>query len=85
MVPLSERRHRIYESEMPEVVEGLKLHLLQLLKEKEEPEKAERALRVLFRLMSGGKGRIKYPDFSWDYLEHFIMFHRDELKLQIDR
>jgi len=52
MVPMSERRHRIYESEMPEVIEGLKLHLLQLLKKEEEPERAEQAFRVLYRLMS---------------------------------
>ena len=82
MVPMSERRHRIYEGEMPEVIEGLKLHLLQLLKEMKEPERAEQAFRVLYRLMSGGKGRIKYPKFDWSFLGYFLEFYRERLELQ---
>ena len=82
MVPMSERRHRISESEMPEVIEGLKHHLLQLLKKEEEPERAEQAFRVLYRLMSGGKGRIKYPEFSWGSLDYFLEYHKDELQLR---
>jgi len=46
MVPLSERRHRIQEHEIPEVVEGLKLRLSQLLEEREEEDKAEIAFRI---------------------------------------
>ena len=79
---MSERRHRIYESEMPEVIEGLKLHLFKLLKEKKEPERAEQAFRVLCRLMSGGKGRIKYLEFSWSKLDYFLEYHKDELQLR---
>lgn len=78
MVPLSERRHRIYEEEVPEVIEGLKLRLLELLEEKTEPEKAELGFRVLYRLMSDKPGRPKYPEYSWDFLDYFLGYHRDK-------
>ena len=81
MVPLSERRHRIYEEEVPEVIEGLKLRLLDMLEEKTEPEKAELGFHVLYRLMSDKPGRPKYPEFSWGLLDHFLDFHRDKLRV----
>ena len=81
MVPLSERRHRIYEEEVPEVIEGLKLRLFKLLEEKTEPEKAELGFRVLYRLMRDKPGRPKYPDFSWDLLYNFIDYYREDLKV----
>jgi hypothetical protein len=31
-----------------------------------------RAFRTLFRLVHGGPGRPKYPEFDWDYLEYFL-------------
>jgi hypothetical protein len=71
MVPLSERRHRIYESEIPAVKEGLKLLLLELNETREDREKAEAACRVLFRLAKKDPGRPKYPEFSWSTLENF--------------
>ena len=72
MVPLSGRRHRLYEREIPEVVAGLKLRLDQLLWEQEDKEKAMVAFRCLHRLLGGGVGRPKYPEFSWDYLGYFL-------------
>ena len=80
MVPLFDRRHRIYEEEVPEVIEGLKLRLFKLLEEKTEPEKAELGFRVLYRLMSDKPGRPKYPEFSWEFLDYFLEYHRDKLR-----
>ena len=41
MVPLSERRHRLYPHEIPEVIYGLILRLEKLTGERNEEEKAE--------------------------------------------
>jgi len=72
MVPLSERRHRLYKLEIPDVILGLKLRLEQLLKEKNDLERTEVAFHCLYRLLEGGHGRPKYPNFSWVYLEHYL-------------
>ena len=68
MVPLSERRHRLYENEIPEVVEGLKLRLSQLLEKMEEEDKAEITFRVFYRLTQDEPGR----------RAHVVFFKRDE-------
>ena len=78
MVPLSERRHRLYGDEIPEVIEGLKLRLERMLEAEEDPERAEIAFRALYRLVHGSPGRPKYPEFSWGYLSHFLD-HFDEI------
>ena len=65
MVPLSERRHRLYSQEIPEVVLGLRLRLEQLLTERKERERAEVAFHALYRLLEGSPGRPRYPRFSW--------------------
>jgi hypothetical protein len=54
------------------VIEGLGLRLEALWDAKEDPERAEIAFRTLFRLVYGGPGRPKYPEFSWDNLSHFL-------------
>jgi hypothetical protein len=72
MVPLSERRHRLYGDEIPEVIEGLRLRLEALWDAKEDSERAEIAFRALYRLVHGGPGRPKYPRFSWDYLGYYL-------------
>ena len=72
MVPLSERRHRLYEREIPEVIYGLALLLKQLLKERREAERAEVAYRCLYRLIWADVGRPRYEKFSWDYLDNFL-------------
>ena len=46
MVPMSERRHRIYESEISAVKSGLRLLLEKLLRKRDEPEQAEVAFIV---------------------------------------
>ncbi len=74
---MSERRHRLYSHEIPEILEGLRLRLEELLEKREDSERAEVAFRALYRL--GGKtvGRPKYLKFSWEvleqYLEHFAV------------
>ena len=72
MVPLSERRHRLYSHEIPEVVEGLMLRLEVLLERREDLERAEVAFRAMYRLEGGRVGRPKYPEFSWDFLEQYL-------------
>ena len=66
MVPLSERRHRLYTPEIPEVKRGLKLRLQELYEAKEDREAAEIAFRALFRLSRDEPGRPKYPEFTWE-------------------
>ena len=81
MVPLSERRHRIYEEEVPEVIEGLKLRLFKPLEKKTEPEKAELGFRVLYGLMRDKPRRPNYTLFSWDLLHNFVDYYRKNLKV----
>ena len=68
MVPLSERRHRLYSNQLPEVVEGLRLRLEHLLEARDDLERAEIAFRTLYRLLDTGVGRPKYPEFNWQNL-----------------
>jgi hypothetical protein len=72
MVPLSERRHRLYINELPQVVEGLRLRLEHLLETKEDQESAEIAFRTIYRLQNRDAGRPKYPEFSWDFLSYYL-------------
>ena len=71
MVPLSERRHRLYSHEIPEVKRGLKLRLQELCEAKEDREAAEIAFRALFRLSRGKPGRPKYQEFTWENIEYW--------------
>jgi hypothetical protein len=59
---LSEKRHRLYSYEIPEVMEGLFLRLETLAEERKEEEKARIVFRALYRLMFVKKGgRPGYP------------------------
>ena len=71
-VPLSERRHRLYSHEIPEIIEGLRLRLMALLEKREEPERAEVAFHTFYRLEGGIVGRPKYPEFSWANLKLYL-------------
>jgi hypothetical protein len=75
---LSERRHRLYTPEIPEVKRGLKLRLRELCEAKEDLEAAETAFRALFRLSRDEPGRPKYPEFTWDMVERYLVHHEDE-------
>jgi hypothetical protein len=61
---LSERRHRLYTPEIPEVKRGLKLRLRELCEAREDREAAEIAFRALFCLSRDEPGRPKYPEFT---------------------
>ncbi len=79
MVPLSEKRHRLYKHEIPEVIKGLILRLEKLTEEKKEEEKAKTTFHTLYRLMFVRKGgRPKYPEFSWAVAETFLSRYKDE-------
>ena len=79
MVPLSEKRHRLYSHEIPEVIQGLLLRLETLEKERKAEEKAKVAFRTLYRLMFAEKGgRPKYPEFSWSEAQVFVEMYKDE-------
>ena len=72
MVPLSEARHRIYQSEMSEVIEGLRMRSEKHYEDKTDSENAEICFRVLYRLAMKVKGRPKYPKFSWETLRMLL-------------
>jgi len=75
---LSEKRHRLYNHEIPEVIEGLRLRLETLLEEKRNQEKAEVAFRTLHRLMFAEKGgRPKYPVFTWSNVKATAEAYKD--------
>ncbi len=80
MVPLSERRHRLYRREIPEVNKGLRLRCLQLLENREDEESAEIAFRTLYRLTREEPGRPKYPKFTWNILDHFLEYYEEEIE-----
>ena len=66
MVPMSERRHRIYEAEISAVKSGLRLLFEKLLVDRDEPEQAEVAFKLLQRLNFTKPGRPNYQKFSWE-------------------
>ncbi len=79
MVPLSEKRHRLYPHEIPKVINGLILYLEKLTEERKEEEKAEITYRTLYRLMLAEKGgRPKYPEFSWNAAQTFIDIYKEK-------
>jgi len=79
MVPLSEKRHRLYPPEIPEVIQGLILRLEMLVEERKEEAKAKIAFRTLYRLIFAEKGgRPKYPEFTWSSAQVFVKMYKDE-------
>jgi len=78
MVPLSERRHRLYTPEIPEVKRGLKLRLRELCETEKDREAAEIAYRALFRLSGDEPGRPKYPEFTWQLAEYWADLYEPE-------
>jgi len=77
MVPLSEKRHRLYFHEMPEIIQGLILRLEQLAEDRKEEEKARIAFNTLYRLMFVKGGRPKYPEFSWSNALAFTKYKEE--------
>ena len=80
MVPLSEKRHRHYNHEVPEIIQGLFLQLEQLAKMREEKETARIVFRTLYRLMfAEGGGRPSYPPISCQDAQELIDQYKYEL------
>jgi len=81
---LSERRHRLYQSEIPEVILGLRLRLIQLLEEKNDSERAQLTYRCMHRLLERNLGRPKYPEFSWEYLSYYVYEGEEHILNRLD-
>jgi hypothetical protein len=78
-MPLSDKRHRLYPHEIPEIIQGLILRLEKLVAEGNEEEKAKIAFRTLYRLIYVNKGgRPGYPPFTWKDAEAFVYQFKDE-------
>ena len=79
MVPLSaqgERRHRLHPEEVPEVLEGLKLRLLQHLETEEDLPRAVIAFRAFYRLMTHQVGRPNYPEpVTWNTIAEWLEWY----------
>ena len=78
LVPLSERRHRLNNDEIPAVIAGLMLYLERLLEKKDDRASAETAFQAFYRLRNDKPGRPSYPEFSWDLIEYYT-FNYDEV------
>jgi hypothetical protein len=77
---MSEKRHRLYPNEIPEVLQGLVLRLEKLLIEKKYEEQAKITFRILYRLIYAEKGgRPKYPPFTWRNAEAIVTMYKDAL------
>ena len=70
---ISEKRHRLANDEIPEGIHGLRLPLIELLKDRKNVEEAEIAYRCFTRLFWDKPGRPKYENFSWDYLSYLVI------------
>jgi len=77
LVPMSERRHRIYEDEFEQVFRGLLLRLVQLLETEEDQMSAEIVLRFLNRLYTTRRGRPSYPEFTWSHAREMYKLYSE--------
>ena len=75
---MTEKRHRLYEEEIPEVILGLHLRLKQLLEKREDAKTAETTYNCIYRLLEEKPGRPKYPKFDWDYLSYLVEDNGEE-------
>jgi hypothetical protein len=76
--PLSARRYRIYQHEIPELIQGLLLRLEKLAEKRNDKEKAEIVFKALYRLMFVEIGRPRYPVFTWDNADELIETYKDK-------
>ena len=68
-----DRRHRLHEFEVPEVIKALRLLLLDYLERKEDLYNAEIAFKAFFRLIKHQSGRPDYPNpLNWQVMEEYI-------------
>ena len=77
---MSTRKYRLCDGQRREVVEGLRLRLMQLLEEKEDLEAATHALHALHRLTDPQQQRPRYPKpVTWDLIESYLKGDRTQL------
>ncbi len=70
---LSQRRPRLHPEDVPEVIEGLRLRLLQYLKTRNDIYGATVSFRAFYRLSTYRKGRPGYPSpVTWGVIESFV-------------
>ena len=68
-----ERRHRLQGFEVPEVIEGLRLRLMEHLESRDDKLRAEIAFRAYFRLSQHRPGRPKYPrPLTWQIMDEYV-------------
>ena len=79
MVPLPEKRHRIYEDELEQVTKGLILRLGELLESEEDQESVKVVFRIMFRFLNLRRGRPDYPEFSWSAARQMYETYNDQL------
>ena len=72
-VSYSQRRHRLNSDEVPEVIEGLRLRLLQHLKTRDDIYGATVSFRAYYRLSTYCRGRPSYPNpITWDLIDSYV-------------
>jgi len=65
------RRH-VHDFEVPDIIAGLRLRLLEYLETKDNLLGAEIAFRAYYRLMESKRGRPDYPEpVTWGLIEDF--------------
>ena len=73
-----ERRHRIRENEISEVVEGLKIRLWYHIHTRDSLTSATNAYTALFRLTNPSAGQPRYDDpITWDSIAIFLQSIED--------
>jgi len=73
IISSSERRHRLHGEEVPEVIEGLRLHLQAHLEERQDLPRAAVAFRAFYRLVTHQVGRPDYPEpVTWALIESWL-------------
>ena len=69
---MSERRHRISESELGPVTEAIEHELRALVQTRANPYAAEQLFHLWWRIMIHREGRPDYPPFTWGTVEDHL-------------
>jgi hypothetical protein len=66
------RRHRLHPEELPEVTRGLLLRMQELARERTDLKAAGTAYMAFRRLTSQEKGRPRYVEVTWDFIDYVV-------------